>query len=536
MTTAPGAAGDAGPAGPAAPAYPAANRMLLRMFPMTANADFNGNANGNGSGSLPVAAARPVPEVPAVPAVSSPPVAPGAAVYVDTENLQDNARAHDVVRQVIAGWPPEHPPLGSLSLYVRADKVELWQLWAAAEYPALRLRVRGVQHFSNHRAKNSADLAIAADAVADLITGRAAMVAVVSNDSDFGALFVKVRELAETAAGPGSSPGFGPGAPAPPPPFLWITAPDAGLLSPEIERFIPSRHRWDLSETSRSAPPEPLPPAVPPSPAVPPAAPAATPAPAPPPAAPAATPASPVSAPTPAVVRTAPTPPVSAPTPAPAPATASGATANANANAGASTAANPGSAAVAEELIRRLPAGRFKVGDAQKVIRKRWPKLADVGDTAKLGQYLLKEVWPELQQRGVTMPVTKSPRAYEITQAAKDAIAGPPAVQSKTTPAAAPSPPAAVLPQPSPELLAAAVAADIAEDTFSASQAQAIIKTRFPGLPAADTTPQRFGTWFVENLWPVIQRHGVNIAREKPRRYEMTPDARHRLAELVREN
>ena len=191
---------------------------------------------------------------------------------------------------------------------------------------------------------------------------------------------------------------------------------------------------------------------------------------------------------------------------------------------------------MAEELIRRLPAGRFKVGDAQKVIRKRWPKLPDVGDTAKLGQYLLKEVWPELQQRGVTMPVTKSPRAYEITQAAKDAIAGPPAVQSKATPAAAPSPPAAVLPQPSPELLAAAVAADIAEDTFSASQAQAIIKTRFPGLAAADTTPQRFGAWFLENLWPVIQRHGVNIAREKPRRYEMTPDARHRLAELVREN
>ena len=490
---------------------------------MTANADFNGNANanGNGSGSLPVAAARPAPEVPAV---SSAPGATGAAVYVDTENLQDAARAHDVVRQVIAGWPPEHPPLGSLSLYVRADKVELWQLWAEAEYPVLRLRVRGVQHFSNHRAKNSADLAIAADAVADLITGRAAMVAVVSNDSDFGALFVKVRELAETAAGAGATPA------QQPTPFLWITAPDAGLLSPEIERFIPSRHRWDLSETGRSALPEPPPPAVLPAPVVPPAVAAAT----------------PVSAPTPAVIRTAPTP---------TPATASGATANAssNANAGSGTAADPGSAAVAEELIRRLPAGRFKVGDAQKVIRKRWPKLADVGDTARLGQYLLKEVWPELQQRGVTMPVTKSPRAYEITQAVKDAVvpagrlAGKTGTVAAAQPAAAlpqPSPellaaaaqPSAVLPQPSPELLAAAVAAGIAEDTFSASQAQAIIKTRFPGLAAADTTPQRFGAWFLENLWPVIQRHGVNIAREKPRRYEMTPDARHRLAELVREN
>ena len=448
---------------------------------MTANADFNGNANANanGSGSLPVVA-REVPPAPA---------APAAAVYVDTENLQDAARAYDVVQQVIAGWPPQHPPLGWLSLYVRADKVELWRMWAKDEYPALRIRVRGVQHFSNHRAKNSADLAITADAVADLITGQAAMVAVISNDSDFGALFVKVRELAETA------------------PFLWITAPDAGLLSPEIERFIPARHRWDLSDAGRGAPVEPMPP---PSPASPPAV-----------AMPAAAPAT-----TPAVVRTA---PAAAPAPVPKPAPAAAANISAD---------DPGSAAVAEELIRRLPAGRFKVGDAQKVIRKRWPKLAEVGDTAKLGQYLLKEVWPELQRRGVTMPVTKSPRAYEITQAVKDAIIRPPAVKPDAAVLPQSSPEllaAAGLPQPSPELLAAAVAAGIAEDTFSASQAQGIIKTRFPGFAPADTTPQRFGAWFLENLWPVIQRHGVNIAKEKPRRYEMTPDTRQRLAELARE-
>ena len=366
---------------------------------MTANADFNGNANANGS--FPVVA-REVPAAPAAPAV---PVAAGGAVYVDTENLQDAARAHDVVRQVIAGWPPEHPPLGWLSLYVRADKVELWRMWAKDEYPALRIRVRGVQHFSNHRAKNSADLAITADAVADLITGQAAMVAVISNDSDFGALFVKVRELAETAAGAAATP------------FLWVTAPDAGLLSPEIERFIPARYRWDLSDAGRGAPAELVPSPI--SPAVI-AAPVSAPAP----------------VPAPAVVRTAPAAvPASAPKAAPA----------AAANAGASAADDAGSAAVAEELIRRLPAGRFKVGDAQKVIRKRWPKLAEVGDTAKLGQYLLKEVWPELQRRGVTMPVTRSPRAYEITQAAKDALARPPAGKSGTTITAKPD--AVVLPQ-----------------------------------------------------------------------------------------
>ena len=101
-------------------------------------------------------------------------------------------------------------------------------MWTEEAYPELQVRVRGVQHFSNHKAKNSADLAITADAVADLVTGQAAAVAVVSNDSDFGALFVKVRELARDAG-------------LEQPPFLWVTSPDAGALSPEMERFIPRR-------------------------------------------------------------------------------------------------------------------------------------------------------------------------------------------------------------------------------------------------------------------------------------------------------
>ena len=162
----------------------------------------------------------------------------GSAVYVDTENLRDSDHARDIVAGVVANWPDAYPPMGSLSLYVRADKADLWRLWAETEYPGLQVRVRGVQHFSaSSKAKNSADLAITADAVGDLIAGQAATVAVVSNDSDFGALFVKVREL---AADRGVRDG---GAP-----FLWITAPDAGLLSPEMEKFIPARYRWDLSD------------------------------------------------------------------------------------------------------------------------------------------------------------------------------------------------------------------------------------------------------------------------------------------------
>ena len=401
-----------------------------------------------------------------------PPPSPGSAVYVDTENLQDNDRARDIVAQVIGNWPDACPPLAGLSLYVRADKTAMWQLWADAEYPGLCVRVRGVQHFTNNKAKNSADLAITADAIGDLATGKAATIAVVSNDSDFGALFIKVKELA-SAAGPEQTP------------FLWITTADGSSgISPEIARFIPERLRWDLSAAAAPAPPEPEPA---PQPTV-----------------------SPAKAPPPAE------------TPAPPPASPNGAVSN---------------AAIADELIRRLPIGRFKAADAEEVIRSRWPRHPAVGNTSHVG-HLLTEVWPLLQKRGVLMPRKSSPRTYEITQVAKDTLAraGTPASRSKAddtppAPSPAPAPPQSSA-EPTPEQLAAAVASAITDDIFSATAAQPAIKSRWPRHPAAATTAQRFGTWFAEQLWPVMERHGVVLAKEKPRRYEMTPDARHRLTAL----
>ena len=119
-----------------------------------------------------------------------------AGIYVDTENLREQDLAQDVISRTVSGWPDDYPPIASLSLYVRADKVALWRMWAEATYPTLAVRVRGVQHFSREMAKNSADLAITADAIGDLAAGDVSCVAVISNDSDFGALFVKVREMA----------------------------------------------------------------------------------------------------------------------------------------------------------------------------------------------------------------------------------------------------------------------------------------------------------------------------------------------------
>lgn len=384
--------------------------------------------------------------------------AAGSAIYVDTENLRDPDHAQNIVSQIVAGWSGDFPPLSSLSLYVRADKAASWEMWAETSYPQLRLRVRGVQHFSNHRAKNSADLAITADAIADLVTGHATFVGVVSNDSDFGALFVKVKELARSVGVDKT-------------PFLWITSPEAGGLSPEMDRFIPEGLRWDLSEAS------------------------------------------------PALVVTPPKlsqsdlrelpeperPAALAPAPQPEPQSSR-------------------NEAIAQELIRQLPVGRFKVADAQQVVIARWPKQPNVNHPAKFGQYLLNEIWPILQGLGVLMPRATSPRTYEITQAAKDFISELPPAQSSRDDS---TPPERTLPQ-----LAVAVANGLPDDQFKASDAQDALKKLQPQHPAASYTAAQFGTWFARQLWPEMEKYGVVLANDKPRRYEMTPDARARLTSL----
>ena len=421
---------------------------------------------------------------------------------MDTENLRGPEYARQVVAAVAANWPSHRPPLSSVSLYVRADKTELWRLWAESAFPTLTLRVRGVQRFSANNSKNSADLAIAADAVSDLVMGLAKDVAVVSNDSDFGALFVKVRELAREANAETA-------------PFLWIHPPEGGALSPEIDEFIPPVFRWNLAATLMA------------------------------PTAP--EPAQSVGRPTPELLPHA----------------------NRRALPAGSANDNVTNEAMAEELIRRLPPGRFRAVNAQEIISKRWPKHPAAGDTAQFGQFLSKEIWPILQKRGVTMPRKSSPRTYEISQAAKESTAGPPSPR----PSPAPTPPRQTVAEPTvaeptvaeptvaeptvaeptaaeptaaeptvaeptaaePTVaeLAASIAAGITEDIFKAAQAQAALKMDRPQHPAASYTAPQFGVWFAKQLWPVMERHGVTIAKEKPRLYEMTPDARHRLTSLA---
>lgn len=168
-----------------------------------------------------------------------------AGVYVDIENLKSREHARAVIETVVRDWPDELAPVRRLRLYAPADKAGLWKTWAVARFPDLDVSVRGIQHFTRTSSKNSADLAIVADAVDDFRTGAANHIAVVSNDSDFGALLIKIEELA-TGGGHSNQP-----------PFLWINLPGAGGLSKEIEDFIPERLRWTITSVPQLEPKSP---------------------------------------------------------------------------------------------------------------------------------------------------------------------------------------------------------------------------------------------------------------------------------------
>ena len=153
-----------------------------------------------------------------------------AGVYVDIENLKNAGHARAVIETVIRDWGDSLPPVRRLCLFAPAEKTGLWSAWARGRFPELDISVRGIQRFARE-SKNSADMAIVADAVADFTRGVVHHVAVVSNDSDFGALFVKLEELAPSGETGG-------------PPFLWINLDGASGLSKEIVDFVPEPLRW----------------------------------------------------------------------------------------------------------------------------------------------------------------------------------------------------------------------------------------------------------------------------------------------------
>ena len=150
-----------------------------------------------------------------------------SGLYVDMENLQGQDFAQRFLANLVQNWPSDVPPLGVVRLYVRADTQVLWEMWMESQFADVGVSVRGIQHFSKNASKNSADIALALDAVCDLMTDSVQHIVVVSDDSDFAALFGKVRELGKQAHS-GETP------------FLWIMTNREQTRSKVVGAFSPN--------------------------------------------------------------------------------------------------------------------------------------------------------------------------------------------------------------------------------------------------------------------------------------------------------
>ena len=297
---------------------------------------------------------------------------PGTALYVDTENLQGSGQT--LIENIVDDWPEGTPPPTRLNLYVQADRVSLWDIWANGRFPQLTVTVRGIQHFSRRQSKNSADIAIAIDAIADFVNGVAQFVAVMSDDSDFIPLYAKLKELETRRV-----------------PFLWLVTDRAKTRSSTIKDYFPndyihvvhmrkaaqaanggeirsnSSRRTRLTETAGSQ------------------------------------------------------------------AINSGATRSngPDRTRPAGTSDPPPDddgksradrfVETADLIIRELPAGSFRSTECQPIIRSRWPRDPMAGmSSARFGTEFASKLWPILEQRGVKLLNTK-PRKYGLTQEVKDA-------------------------------------------------------------------------------------------------------------------
>ena len=132
---------------------------------------------------------------------------------------------------MLASWPEGIPIPSRLNVYVRADQTLLWNMWAESQFPDISVAAKGIQHFSNTPTKNSADIALAIDAITDILLGRISYVVVLSDDSDFISLFTKVRDEQDQI-------GYAPGKV----PFLWVLTDRNGTRSSTIKDYFPNNH------------------------------------------------------------------------------------------------------------------------------------------------------------------------------------------------------------------------------------------------------------------------------------------------------
>ncbi len=319
-----------------------------------------------------------------------------SALYVDVDNLREGAQA--VIEDLIRNWPSSIPTAGRLCLYVRAENLDLWEMWAKSQFPEMAVVVKGVQHYSFHPSKNAADMSIAMDALSDMMLRRANWVVVFSDDSDFIGLYAKVKEIHEESGGDGRNA-----------PFTWVLTDRRDTRSGTIRDYFPNDHVYTIKfPTGRRAAPPP-PPMIRSSPA-----PART------------------GTRTPQAASRTPRAAQTASKPARATQTASR-TSRQTTPPAASKQQTRSKAEddrrngrimnqMAETILREVPVGFFGSGDCQKIVKRIWPdhSLARSSPSG-FGTKFANSILPILKERGVTEPnPNRRPRRYEMTKDAKD--------------------------------------------------------------------------------------------------------------------
>ena len=152
--------------------------------------------------------------------------APGrAGLYIDLENLQGDS--HRMVQDLIDNWTDKAPILSRLNLYIWANQMELWRIWATSKFANLDVKTNGTQHFNKSPTKNSADIAISVHAMADLTLHRISHAVVFSDDSDFISLYTAIRDEPAIPKPEGRVP------------FTWVVTDREGSLSTMVKQFFP---------------------------------------------------------------------------------------------------------------------------------------------------------------------------------------------------------------------------------------------------------------------------------------------------------
>ncbi len=282
-----------------------------------------------------------------------------SGLYIDVDNLQNDAQ--NLIGSLVEDWPDRVPQLSKIVLYVRADLVALWEMWSLTLALNAEVDVKGVQHFSMQGSKNSADIAIAVDAVTDLVRSRISHVAVFSDDSDFMALFAKVKaEAKQTRKASNRAP------------FLWILTDRPGTKTPYIRQFFPSEYLHVVQMPSQSQVPQPSTPPAPP------------------------------------VVKSNKPAKVVAPD-------------ELMTDELVPDELIPDQF-IAEAILKEVPVGPFKSAECHQIVKQRFPQSPAAKQTgAAFGVYIANNIWPLLEARGVASTGTK-PRKYEMTQAAKFSV------------------------------------------------------------------------------------------------------------------